>query len=183
MHFAITGAKGTGKSSLLNTVATMTVQGELVRGVEFIDSPGSEARVLGHSFGKLGSDRTHMFFASMHLRSIKPQANSIRVLDRCLVDHLAYVRLLSTDATLTKMMEELTRVASSNYKVIFVTKLYDGLPPLVDPTEDDEFRKSVEVEILKILGEFEISHLELSGPLDTAAKKVLEVLRKLAGLL
>jgi len=181
MHFAITGAKGTGKSSLLRAVAAKAAEDELLRRIEFVDSPGSTAKMLGHSLGKMGSDQTHIFFASMHLKSIQPQASGIRVLDRCLVDHLAYVRLLSTDATLIEMMEQLTRVASKNYAVIFVTKLFDGLPTLGDPTEDDEFRKNVEAEILQILREFEISYLGLSGPVDISANKVLKTLRQLPG--
>lgn len=182
MHFAITGAKGTGKSCLLEAVATRAAADELFRNIEFLDSPGSKAKRLGHSLGKMGSDQTHMFFASMHLKSIQPTANAIRVLDRCLVDHLAYVRLLSLDSTLIEMMEELTRVASKSYSVVFVTRLYDGLPPLVDTTEDDEFREQIELEILRILNEFGISHLELSGPVDNSAKRVLETVRQLPGV-
>lgn len=108
LHFAVTGAKGTGKSTLLEHVELRLPELSLRKRVQFLKSPGTIAKEQGILLEKNGTDHTHVFFAEMHLRAIKDGSEEIRVLDRCLVDHLAYVRQLSTDTALIRMMTELT---------------------------------------------------------------------------
>lgn len=176
LHFAITGAKGTGKSTLLRQVETQVPKLNLLRSVRFFKSPGTVAKAQGISLGKDGTDSTHVFFADLHLKAIDHDLDEIRLLDRCLVDHLAYVRKLSSDATLIRMMAELTRVASTKYSMIFIAPLHAALPPLNDETEDIKFRVEIEHEIRSIMEEFSIPTIELPPSQEEAIKMILDTL-------
>ncbi len=112
----------------------------------------------------------------MHLRAIQDNPNQTRFLDRCLVDHLAYVKILSTDAALIEMMTELTRVASRSYATVFVTRLHVDLPAIPDDSESIEFRHVIESEILSILRSFKVPHIELSTSLDIACEQIVETI-------
>ena len=182
IHFAITGAKGTGKSTLVERLASRFEGCQIDNAISFVASPGSTAKSKRLPLGRLGSDKTHIFFATEHLKAIRTGSDQLRVMDRCLIDHLAYVRTLSEDSSIIELMSQLTRICSKHYSMVFVARLHRYLPLLDDDTESEDFRRTIEAEILSILNEFEVPHMELPTSLDCAVDQISTVICSATGL-
>ena len=151
---AITGAKGTGKSTLISTLSKRFTRSQTIA---FIESPGTSARREGLHLGEAGTTSTHLYFANRHIENAQDCSSVISILDRCFVDHLAYVYLLSDDSELITLMENVASFILPKYEQLFICPLHDGLPLLNERTESEEFRRGIESEILSIAEKYRCS--------------------------
>jgi len=165
-RYAITGAKGTGKSTLLSNLKRLAATRE---DILFLDSPGAKAKRLAFPLGQSGTDDTHLFFATRHLANINASSQPIIIMDRCFVDHFAYVLHLSRNQHLIDLMAETLRLVATSYSHVFVCPLHDSLPPLRENTESEEFRSCVQATVVETLKSNRVAHTILpADPIGAA---------------
>lgn len=172
--FSITGAQKTGKTTLKSRIKKLSVSD-----IKFPPSPGEYARQQGVAIGKAGTDETHIFFARAHTQNLIEAVNEGHdlFLDRCLIDHLAYVRLLSADSNLIEMNETLVELSATMYEAVFLTQINFDLVPVSDAHEDSDFRREVQSQIFEIASQYSFKHVILDQNLDVAQSQISKALK------
>src|ERR1019366_1837045 len=117
--FAITGAQGVGKTTLARAIfetcrARTSVTCELLKGI------GQRAKDSGHPLGSDATTATIYAFAAEHLRRERKCTAELIIQDRCLLDLLAYVRVLDVlDQAALEMLQEVALTSLASIDVIF----------------------------------------------------------------
>jgi predicted ATPase len=168
---AITGAKATGKSTLMHSLSgspDLTIR--YADGITAIQSPGRRAVGLGLSLGSAGNDDTHLYFAREHLVSLRRaklgKENELFLLDRCFIDHCAYVNILKD------LMDEILKSYIIYIDHVFITAL---VYPFLDNETANEtlvFRQSIETEIWNIINNYSVPATLLADPLNSTKTSI-----------
>lgn len=175
--YAITGAKGTGKTTLFRQIESKLLQTSPETRFRFVPSPGGRAKELGLPLGEAGSDTTHIFLATLHLQVFSTLVpNETVFLDRCFIDHLAYVRLLSKDTALIALMNEVMCLLAKRYSAVFIAPLHQSLPNKSFPTESQAFREAVENELTEITKSFQINAIRLPTTTPEAVDRIAQAI-------
>jgi predicted ATPase len=179
---AITGAKATGKSTLLHALSNFPdLATHFDAGITTVQSPGRRAAQLGLPLGGAGTDDTHLFFAKEHLANLRrgkaAGKRELILLDRCFIDHCAYVNRLSDSRALKDLMDEVLQHYLQGIDHVLVTAL---VPPFVEketPTEPLHFRQWIEQEIWRLIGISGVASTRLNDPSQNAADAASAIMR------
>lgn len=179
---AITGAKATGKSTLLHTLSNFPdLLTHFDAGITAMQSPGRRAAELGLPLGSAGSDDTHLFFAKEHLANLRRGRSAgvreLILLDRCFIDHCAYVNRLSNSRALKELMDEILHHYIKRIDHVLVTAL---VPPFLDKettTEPLHFRLGIEEEIWRLIGVSGVDSTRLDDPSQSATHAASAIMR------
>jgi cytidylate kinase len=175
-RIALTGAQGTGKSTLARAIADQArAYGRTVALYEGLgESVGGGGLALGE---RAGADSIRAFVRLHHAREAAASAE-IQVFDRSLLDTLAYARVL--DCLDAMEMKELGQVTIASCRRIMdllwlrVTTDY----PVRNPTDETpEFRRAIDAAIGAIAREQAIRLIEHAIPperIDDIASAVCE---------
>lgn len=178
----ITGAKGTGKSTLASELSTSARLRAHFGDVCLVESPGKLAAALSKKLGADGDDDTHMYFAARHLENLRTAKGrkGLVVLDRCFVDHYAYVLTLSQNSDLVDLMRETMWIYAREVRLVIVTALVPPFSERKFATEPLQFRRSIDGAIDVTLKEFDISSKRLQFPPNYIPDAEQAILSKVA---
>lgn len=159
----LTGAKGSGKSSLFRGLQRQESV-VLFNQAYFVQSPGRAAQLAGVPLGQGGSDDGHLHFCEHYVSVLNSgKVNPTIIADRCFVDHLAYVRMLSQNPNIIRLMETLASLVIPAYQIVFVCKLNSSTRSFKYDTETLEFREEIQRQIMTICDEYGASYQLLEG--------------------
>lgn len=179
--FAVTGAQGTGKSTLARDL-TVACQEQLGQETILLEGIGSAVQREGLPLGGQANVDTLFAFVTHHFRRERLCGNQaeVVVLDRCMLDLYAYARLVrSVDHFLLEMLAELTRVSLSRLDATFFTPMIPELKIARSPNESAEFRSAIDYEILSAASELQVPLIRVEGNRETrTAAALAEVCRR-----
>lgn len=190
MNLALTGAHGTGKTTLLGKLTDLLRQGGITA-----DQSLEVPRLICESVGDPEFFRRGKNSLTKQCMILLGQASqdcllarsgaTVHLFDRTLLDHWAYTLHLFRDdremAYARPVIERLVRSHMSNYDEVFL--LRPEFPPIDDGTRegDVEFQQAIDLVIFEHLTSWAIPFRILSGAPDARAQSVLKVLKEEQG--
>jgi len=180
MHYriAMTGAQGTGKSTLARAVGT-ALRDAGVADVQESAGLGAYLAQAGHRIGARAGAETVRQFARAHIAREASTVGAVRVFDRCLLDTLAYARVLG--CLPHAEFNALTRatVASSTRfaELVWLRVTHDYLE-LSERDESPAFRRAIDAAIGALAHEHGILLREHAIPPDSAAELATKIVAR-----
>lgn len=182
--FAVTGAQGTGKSTLARDL-TKACQEQFGQTVILLEGIGSAVQCQGLPLGGQASMDTLFAFVTHHFRRERSCARYARIIlqDRCMLDLYAYARLVrSADRFLLEMLAELTLTSLARLDATFYTSMIPDLSKSCSPNETTEFRTAIDHEILAAASDLEIQLIRLEGGREKRTAAAVEEVRRRVGV-
>jgi predicted ATPase len=174
---ALTGAQGVGKSTLVSALEKRLGQSSRVP-CTVHKGLGQEVAATGVPIGEHANANTILAFARLHVRRERRIVGGIHILDRCLVDLLAYVRCVCNDQTvLIGLIEELTHFSLSRVDLVVHVPLISSLSESTSPHESTQFRRQIDKLIGDTLRGLSVKHVVVDGETEQRVNEVLAVLR------
>lgn len=175
----VTGAQGVGKSSFCRRLIEDLQERKLK--VSLLDGLGDSVRSLGIPVGSGStSDSIAAVFAS-HLRREREVACDLNVLDRCVVDALAYVRVLNkTSAIQGKMYEELSKTMARSLNFVIHLRLSKTFEITSASHETASDRLAIATEIPLVIRDLGVPSLSIDAADPTALADAISELRSLS---
>ena len=149
---AVTGAQGVGKSTFCRHLGQKLED----RGVHvtLLGGLGAALKAQGYVMGDKADDRTVAAVVQEHLRREREAPSGIVILDRCLVDMLAYVRTLGvTPRPLLDVYEEVVKAMTPRLQLVVFLEMSDAFKVSRATHEDAVFRERIDREIKAVLQE------------------------------
>lgn len=166
---AVTGAQGVGKSTFCRNLHGK-LAGAGVGEVALLDGLGDRIKGLGIPLGSASTPDTIAAVFTAHLEREAIAQSDMVVLDRCVVDALAYTRSLGVSSELElRLYEQVT--ALSARRLGFVVHL--GLSPFFEQRgaarhESPALRRAMAGEIPSIIDRLSLDHLTLDASTEQA---------------
>lgn len=154
LKIALTGAQGTGKSTLLRSIALR---------LPHLTPIPEQAREVMQEWGELAQNMTPQRLAEFqeeimrrHLAAETVAHSFGFVADRCVIDNLAYAQGLSNYQTLKDISQ--AHLSTQPYTHIFLVKKM--FPPKHDGLRDTNeiFQEEIERRIIQLLTEFQVPY-------------------------
>jgi len=176
MWIAITGAQGSGKS----TVARGVAQQLNARGIATVALQGIGAYVSALNF-PLGESATSDTIAAFLLEHIKRERHAppMAVFDRCLVDLVAYAIIqLEPKDPIRHLTIELAQLSIKRFARVFMTPIPPARIDLASPHESGVFRARFESTLASAAALCCTELIKLEGSVDERVERALEAIFK-----
>jgi predicted ATPase len=168
---AVTGAQGVGKTTLARDLfaicrARTGVSCEILEGI------GHRVKEAGYPLGSAATSGTVYAFAAEHLRRERTCLAELVIQDRCLIDLLAYVRVLGLlEEPALRMLQEATLTSLEGIDLILFVPMCDALRDTGTAVETPEFRARIDAAIPAVAQELGVQIVAVEGePAERAAK-------------
>lgn len=176
---AVTGAQGVGKSTfcsaLLTSLRTSHSQVQLISGL------GEKLTAQGYSLGKSADEAAVAAVVLEHLSRERAAPPGIVILDRCLIDMLAYVRTLKvTKSPLLEVYEEIVRTLVPKLKLVVFLEMSNQFLTSSAIHEDADFRAAIDAEVKLIISELGVDNLSLDAADNAAVEKAVAAISEAA---
>lgn len=172
---AVTGAQGVGKSTFCRRLRC-----ELSRrgfaDIRLIGGLGDRLRTLGVPLGTASTEETIPAVFAAHLEREREITGGQFVLDRCLVDALAYARVLKlNNATFMRLYEGVTALSIRTLNFVVYLELSPSFEPSSSPHETPDLRRRIAEEIPKILEELGCPTLRLDASQQSSVARAADL--------
>jgi thymidylate kinase len=159
---AVTGAQGVGKSTFCNALRdALAEQGYRVT---LLAGLGAALSAQGFVMGKKADERAVAAVVREHLRREREAPEGIVILDRCLIDMLAYVRTLGvTPPPLSDVYDELVKALAPRLNIVVLLEKSETFKMSSAQHEDVVFRDKIDREIQTVLSELSLHVLSLDA--------------------
>ncbi len=176
---AITGAQGVGKSTFCRNLQDRlrrTRQGE----VHLLDGLGQRIRALGIPVGSASTRDSIAAVWTAHLEREATASDGLVLLDRCVIDALAYTHSLAVNSPVeTWLYEAIARINSKQLRIVIHLTLSEYFTEKLAAHETPKLRADVARAIPLILHTLGVRHLHLdaasSNAIDGAADAIHEI--------
>lgn len=179
-RISLTGAQGTGKSTLARAIVDR-LRDVRALDVELCTGVGSQVAGAGFTTGAGASREGLLAFAALHQQREAAASAPIQVFDRCLIDTLAYARVLGClTAHQLARLEAATVAASRRVTQLLWLRVTTDYPVLTSSDETPEFRRAIDAAIGQLAKERSIALDECAMPpdrLDAVVERVCARLR------
>jgi energy-coupling factor transporter ATP-binding protein EcfA2 len=177
---AVTGAQGVGKSTFCQKLVKCLDQASRVE-VQLLDGLGESVKAMGVPLGSASTPETIFAVWTTHLEREYSAAEGLTVLDRCVVDALAYTRVLAVSTPLQlRMLEKTAVLASRSLGLVVHLRLSSFFEDRGGAHETADHRRNVASEIELILEELQIPRIDLDADddqaIDIAVRAILKCL-------
>ena len=174
---AITGAQGVGKSTFCAKLLTALDTAGL-GSFRLIDDLRNRLELTGVPFGSGSTPETIHAVWVVHLERQVVSGNERTLLDRCVVDALAYTRVLAVSSDLEqRLFEQIGRLALSRLNLIIHLRLSDFFADKGKPHETPQHRHLVAKEIALILDGWHGAVLTLDADNPSAVERAVAAVR------
>jgi hypothetical protein len=168
---AVTGAQGVGKSTFCGHLLKRLHEFGR-RDTTLLDGLGDRIEALGIPLGSISTPQTVAALFTAHLEREASIKSGLIMLDRCVVDALAYTRALRINSEVEmRLYEQIANLAAN--RLNFVIHL--GLSPFFvgkgGAHETPALRLKVAENIPIILADLKLSYLDLDAAMENAAAK------------
>lgn len=166
-RIALTGAQGTGKSTLARVLLGRFRES----GVDDVDAlvgVGATVGATGHAVGSTATAATVRLFAAEHLAREHAAAAQVQLFDRCMLDALAYARVL--DVLPRDELAELHRTTAASMAacaMVVWMRVSADYPVVTERDESPEFRRAIDAAIGECSRELGVALIEHAVPPDT----------------
>lgn len=177
---AVTGAQGVGKSTFCNALRdALAAQGHRVT---LLAGLGAALSAQGFVMGKMADERAVAAVAREHLRREREAPEGIVILDRCLIDMLAYVRTLGvTPPPLSDVYEELVKAVTPRLKLLVFLEKSEAFEVSSAQHEDVVFRDRIDREIQAVLSELPLQILSLDAADSRSLSRAITAVNAIDG--
>lgn len=177
LFVAVTGAQGVGKSTFCRSLCSR-LAGAGRSDVTLLDGLGERIKALGIPLGSASDPRTIAAVFTAHLEREAAAPPGIILLDRCVVDALAYTRTLAVGTEVDRRLFEcVAALASKRLGLVLHLSLSPFFSDRGAGHETPELRFAVARGIGPILDELGLRHTEFdaacNGAVERAAETVL----------
>lgn len=168
---AITGAQGVGKSTFSRELASI-LRTTLGEDVLLLDDLGATVAAMGVPLGSSSTTQTISAVWTTHLEREDGAPGRLVLLDRCVVDALAYTRVLDLGTDLDqRLFEAVARLSSSRLSLVIHLQLSDFFADRGASHETPQHRQAVARQIIRILADWHVPKVEV----DAAAEDAVEM--------
>ena len=178
---AVTGAQGVGKSTFCNALRdALAEQGHRVT---LLAGLGAALTAQGFIMGKKADERAVAAVVREHLRREREAPEGIVILDRCLIDMLAYVRTLGvTPPPLSDVYEELVKAVAPRVKLVVLLEKSEAFEVSNAQHEDVVFRDQIDREIQAVLSGLPLQVLSLDAADSTSLDRAIIAVNAIYGV-
>lgn len=181
-RIALTGAQGTGKSTLARALVArfkaagrFDVDGYFGLGVAIADA--------GHRTGALADAAALRHFAEAHMAREAGAVAPVQVFDRCLLDALAYARVLGClDAAELATLTQAAQASCGRIAQLLWLRITSDYPVLNERDESLELRRAIDAAIGQLARAYAVPLIEHAVPPDSIEGIVEGVLGRYAAL-
>lgn len=175
---AVTGAQGVGKSRFCNTIlaALQRIEPE---GVQLMNGLGDALKAYGVPLGSASNADTIAAVFAAHLEREQSAAKELVILDRCVVDALAYALCLgvSTPAQI-KLYEAIAVQRAREIDLVVHLIVSDTFATTTATHEAPELRAAVARSIPEIIERLQINCVTVDAAAPDALQLVLDALQQ-----
>lgn len=173
MHVSISGAQGTGKSTLL---CWLQDDPELSQNFTFKGNTTRAIREQGVEINELGSDKSQLLIASKHLEHY---TNGNVILDRCALDGLVYTAYLYEKGQVSKRTLRIAESVFENlrYEIMFYIAPEFEIENDNVRSVDKDFRDRIVELFEEYMEAYSIVPIRLTGTLQERATQVKDAIR------
>jgi predicted ATPase len=180
-RISLTGAQGTGKSTLARAIgAQLNARG--VAGVEIHGGVGVGAAAAGFATGARAGPDALLHFARLHQDREAAATGSVVVLDRCLLDTLAYAEVLGCmSGAQLDALRDATVASCRRFGQLIWLRVTHDYPVLTVEDETPEFRRAIDAAIGRLARDNAIALFEYAIPphaIDDVVQAVVTRLRQ-----
>jgi GTPase SAR1 family protein len=177
---AVTGAQGVGKSTFCRgLVKHLREAGR--KDVQLLEGLGESVLAMGVPLGSASTPETIFAVWATHLEREYTAGDGLTILDRCVIDALAYTRVLAVSTPLQLRTLEKTAILASQHLALVV---HLCLSPFFKARggshETTDHREKVASEIQLILDQLQVPRIDLEadddGALNVATQTILRCL-------
>jgi len=180
LRVAVTGAQGVGKTTLARDLfaicrAHSGVSCDILQGI------GQRVKEAGYSLGSAATASTVYAFAAEHLRRERTCRAELLIQDRCLIDLLAYVRVLGLlEEPALRLLQEATLTSLIAIDLILFVPLCDALRDTGTTVETPEFRARIDAAIPAVARELGVQVVAIEGEQAERAQKAFRLVHAIA---
>jgi predicted ATPase len=174
-RIAMTGAQGTGKSTLARAVCT-ALRDAGVADVRQSAGLGAHLAQTGFRTGARASAETVRHFAQAHIAREASTLGAVQVFDRCLLDTLAYARVLGClPHAEFSALSRATAASSARFSELIWLRVTHDYPELNESDESPAFRRAIDTAIGALAREHGIQLREQAVPPDSIAALAVQI--------
>jgi len=177
-RFAITGAQGSGKTTLAIALYEASLR-EFPERCALLSGIGHEVAGKGYPLGLEATAETIFAFGAAHLRRERECISALVIQDRCLVDLLAYARVRNClGSAAVELLEQLVIYACSTFDAIFYLPISEATRAIVRSSENADFRAAVDGRIEQLSRELGLVLLEIVGTAEERLAAAFAIVRE-----
>lgn len=172
---AITGAQGVGKSTFCRELAS-TLRTMLGEDVLLLDDLGATVSAMGVPLGSSSTKQTISAVWTTHLEREDRAPGGMVILDRCVVDALAYTRVLDLGTDLDRrLLEAVGRLASNRLSFVIHLTLSGFFADRGASHETPHHRQAVAQQIIHILADWPVPQVDVDAAEPGAVVRVAQI--------
>lgn len=172
---AVTGAQGVGKSTFCRKLA-FNLRTTLSEDVQLLEDLGATVKSMGVPLGSSSTNDTISAVWTTHLEREERTLGGLVILDRCVVDALAYTRVLNLGTALDRrLFEAVGRLAAKQLNLVIHLRLSDFFVDRGASHETPQHRQAVADQVIRILGEWSVPRVEVDAATEGAVEKTAQI--------
>lgn len=173
---AVTGAQGVGKSTFCRELVRRLGQAGY-KHARLLDGLGDRVRAMGIPLGSTSTPDTIFAIWASHLEREAAIGNELVILDRCMVDALAYTRALNLTSGLAgRVLEQTAKLAAGRLRLVIHLELSPFFEGKGASHETAELRERVASEIPLILAQLGSPSLNLDASAPSSMDRAVETI-------
>jgi predicted ATPase len=177
---AVTGAQGVGKSTFCHALVSRLQQAGR-EDVRLFDGLGDNLKAMGVPLGSKSTPQTIFAVWATHLEREASVAGGLVVLDRCIVDALAYTRVLNLSSELERrVLEQAAILAAERLGFVVHLECSTFFADKRGSHETAEDRRRVADEIGVVLSQLDLPRICLRAEDPMSVGAALDVILSLA---
>ena len=173
---AVTGAQGVGKSTFCHEIVRLLhLTGH--RDARLYDGLGDRVRASGIPLGSTSTRDTIFAIWASHLEREAEIIDGLAILDRCVIDALAYTRVLGLNTNLElRVFEQVARLDLQRLSLVIHLEFSPFFAHRGADHETPELRQRVAEEIKAVLSHLGIPHVDLNAGDDDTLNVAIDVI-------
>lgn len=176
---AVTGAQGVGKSTFCREIAAVLRKDQSID-TSLLCGLGDTIRAKGVPLGAASNSDTIFAIFHEHLRREREAAADVVLLDRCIVDALAYTRVLGlTSVCENLLLEEIAQLAAKRLTLVIELQLSHAFAVTAATHENPAMRNAVSTTIPSIISELGVPSISLDASKQDALKNAVNEIRQI----
>ncbi|GAB6970549.1 hypothetical protein JCM16408A_12970 [Methylobacterium phyllosphaerae] len=150
--------------------------------IYLIDGLGEKLKNKNIPFGSAATPDSIAAAYSIHIQRELDAPSGIIVLDRCIIDAIAYVRSLRvTSSQQTELFEVITRCRAADLDLLVHLQMTHPFAQSAADHESAELREEVGAQILKAIDELKLNHISINAADESAVDRVSRVIVEKVG--